>query len=332
MHYATRAGERFVDANRMTSRIGAIDLARGIALVAMAGFHLLWDLSFYGLIDIGVGFSPFWIGVQRSILTAFLLLVGTGLVLAHGNGIRWRSFWRRWLMIVASAAAVTAGTWYLLPDYVAYFGVLHAIALFSLLALPLIRAPLWVVTAIAAIVMGAAFYSNPLFNTRALSWIGFFTEVPPTTDLVPVFPWFGVMLLGIVLARLAPLRAALTPLAGWKLTSPPARLLRLLGRWSLLFYLLHQPLLLGIVIPLSQMQAHNAAARTAEFTQSCTASCGAAGAEAPYCTTYCQCALDISSRDDLWAAIAASPRSDEQQRSVDQMSKLCTAMAEARLP
>src|SRR5262245_50643793 len=100
-------------------RIALIDIARGTALLFMPLFHALWDASFLGLIDIGVGIAPGWIAFQRAILTAFLLLAGVSLVLGHGDGIRWRAFWRRWLMIVAAAALVTLGTWLMLPDYVA---------------------------------------------------------------------------------------------------------------------------------------------------------------------------------------------------------------------
>jgi uncharacterized membrane protein len=245
------------------------------------------------------------------------------LVLGHGDGIRWRAFWRRWLMIVGAAALVTLGTWLLLPDYVAYFGVLHAIALFSLLALPLLRAPLWVTIAVAAASMMVAFYGNPLFDSRWLSWIGFFINTPPTTDLVPVFPWFGVFLLGVVTARLW--RSQLASLGGVELRGRAARFLQTLGRWSLVFYLLHQPILWGALYGVSLLKpAEVTDAKAAEFSNSCIASCSG---EAEFCTAYCQCALDIVTRDDLWSAITAEPRSEADQQSLNQLAGLCTAMA-----
>src|SRR5690606_12168313 len=76
-----------------------------------------------------------------AILSSFLLLVGAGLVLAHGEAIRWAAFWRRFGVLVASALAVTLGTWWMFPDYFVYFGILHAIAAFSLLALAFLRLP-----------------------------------------------------------------------------------------------------------------------------------------------------------------------------------------------
>lgn len=305
-------------------RIEALDWARGIALIAMAAYHTLWDLSFYGFIAIGIGESPLWIAIQRSILTAFLLIAGASLQLAHGDGIRWWSFWRRWAMIAAGALAVSLGTYLLLPDYVAYFGVLHAIALFSLLALPFLRAPLWLVLAIAAALLAIALYQNPTFNTRELSWIGFFTSTPSTTDLVPVVPWFGVMLLGMASIRIAGQAGWIDSAHTWHFPDPASRILKLLGRWSLVFYLLHQPLLVGIIYPLSLARPDPVQLRAEEFTKSCRASCSA---DEKFCTTYCACALDIVTRDDLWFAVNADPRSIEQERSVNQMANLCAAMA-----
>ena len=119
-----------------TSRLQAVDVYRALALVAMAAYHTTWDLNYYGLIEVGIGIDPLWITLQRSILTAFLLLAGASLTLAHGNGIRWRGFWKREAILVAAAAAVSIGTWFLFQGAFAWFGVLHMIAVGSLLCLP----------------------------------------------------------------------------------------------------------------------------------------------------------------------------------------------------
>src|SRR6218665_519880 len=101
----------------------------------MMAYHLCWDLSYFRFIAADVGYDPTWVAIARSILATFLFLVGVGLVLGHGNGIRWRSFWRRWLFLVAGALIITLATWFTFPQSFVYFGVLHAIALFSLMGL-----------------------------------------------------------------------------------------------------------------------------------------------------------------------------------------------------
>jgi uncharacterized membrane protein len=304
------------------SRLQSVDVYRGLALFAMAAYHTCWDLNYYGLIEVGIGVDPIWISLQRGILTAFLLLAGASLTLAHGNGIGWRGFWRREAILVAAALAVSAGTWALFQSAFAWFGVLHLIALGSLIALPFVSAPLWagILAAIALLAL-PALYSSALFDPPWLDWLGFFVTTPETADLVPVFPWAGVMLIGVLGMRL--LREA--PAFTWTSRSIAARGLARLGRWSLILYLVHQPVLFGIITPIANWVNTAEQAKLAGFTQSCMASCtsdagkteGAGGLE--FCTNYCRCALDMTVRDNLWNA---------PPDKLGQMSGLCTAMSE----
>ena len=71
-------------------RMDALDVARGLALLAMAVYHLSWDLRWFGLVDWPVDSSRGWRIFAGLIAGSFLVLVGVGLVLAHGRGIRWR--------------------------------------------------------------------------------------------------------------------------------------------------------------------------------------------------------------------------------------------------
>lgn len=225
------------------TRRQSIDVFRGIAIVVMALYHLLWDLNYEGVISVGIGIDWQWISFQRSIVMGFLLLVGASLWLAHRDGINWRGFWKREALLIAAALGVSVVTWFQFGEYFAYFGILHAIALFSLMALPFVRAPVWVSGATAALFLLLPLASSALFNPRWLSWIGFFRDVPMTADLVPVFPWFGVVLLGMIGMRL--LHA--TPLFTWQSQNPVPRMLAFMGRWSLWIYLIHQPVIFGLL-------------------------------------------------------------------------------------
>jgi uncharacterized membrane protein len=291
----------------------SVDVYRGLAILAMAAYHLCWDLNYYGLIEAGIGVDPVWITAQRTILSAFLLLAGAGLTLGHGEAIRWPQFWRREALLVGAALAVSVGTWFAFGAYFAYFGVLHAIALFSLMALPLVGAPFSAGAVVAGLFLVLPIAASDAFNPRWLSWIGFFRMTPETADLVPVFPWFGVVLIGMLGMRL--LRAA--PAFTWSSGNRMVRGLALMGRWSLLIYLVHQPLLFAIVTPVANYLQGQQQQRFEAFTQSCTASCSP-GHEAAFCTAYCRCALDITVRDNLWSAPA------EQLQS---LATLCTAMS-----
>jgi uncharacterized membrane protein len=129
------------------------------------------------------------------------------------------------------------------PNSFIWFGVLHAIAVSLLLARPLIDRPrLAAIVGVAVIVAGATL-SHPAFDGRALGWIGFMTHKPVTEDYVPLFPWAGVVFVGLAVGHwLERTRfALLAPLAH----APAA--LRWMGRHSLTIYLVHQPLMIGVL-------------------------------------------------------------------------------------
>ena len=317
--------------NSVRQRYALVDLARGGAIIAMVAYHLAWDLSYYRLIGIDVSFDPGWTAFARSVLSAFLLLAGFGLVLGHGSGIRWRAFWRREAMIVAAALLVSLGTWFAFGPALAFFGVLHAIALCSLIALPFLRAPIWVTA------LGAAVFLIPprlvrleAFNTPELAWIGFWTEAPPTADLVPIFPWAGVLLLGVIAGWLF-LRS------GWRERAaniaPRAGVWRALmraGRWSLVIYLVHQPLLHAVLYPLALWTQPHVQVEPVEFSRACQSSCELGGGENGYCTRYCACAQEQIDAGTVTDFTARGPQNLDESAGLAQVAALCSAMAGAR--
>lgn len=320
------------DAVAPRPRYQLLDLMRGLAILAMVVFHVAWDLYYFGYSDVDVTSVPGWVLFQKAILTSFLLLVGAGLVLAHGQGIRWRKFWRRFALIVAAALLTTAGTYWMFPDYFVFFGVLHAIALFSLIGLAFLRLNPWLTAAMGALVIGANFaYSNPVFTSRELGWIGFWPVSPETSDVVPVFPWLGVVLLGIAGMRLilATPRLA-TRLAAVHSNEPAARGLAFLGRWALPIYLVHQPLIIGLIWGFSLLQPPTLTppvqSVSDNFVMSCQQSCLATGSTAARCERYCGCALEQVDAQDLWAAVSATEPTTGQLAELNSVARLCTAM------
>lgn len=309
------------------TRFAVVDIARGVAIIAMVAYHLCWDLSYFRFIPADVGYDPAWVLIARSILAVFLFLAGISLVLGHGNGIRWRSFWRRWVFVVAGALAITVATWFAFPQSFVYFGVLHAIALFSLMGLAFVRTPLWLAVVVAAIVIALPFfYSDPLFNEKAWSWLGFWQVPPPANDLVPVFPWFGAVLIGIIAARLVLASNLVSRLAAIAPSGRLPRLLAVLGRWSLLIYLLHQPILLGLVYPAAALLQPQQAMRNADFLRSCQSTCEAGGTSPAMCTTYCQCGLEQVEANNLWNAIETGMVSAAEQTLLDAQNRQCSAV------
>lgn len=229
-------------------RAPALDFARGIAVVAMVIYHLYWDFGHFGLISADVSFDPGWRLFAKSIAASFLVIVGVGLELATREGVRWRSFLKRLAKVSGAALLVTLGSWYAFPDSYIFFGILHCIALSSVIALAFLRFPAW-----ALMLAGAAVYVLPLyFRTHALDapvfdFLGLGMIIPASNDYEPIFPWFAWVLWGLALGKLRLPFLEPRPVAG------PPSIVERLGQWSLPIYLIHQPVLFGALLGARQM-------------------------------------------------------------------------------
>jgi len=306
-------------------RYPLIDAARGVAIIAMVVFHLAWDLYFLGFIDTDISTHPFWTAFQKTIVSSFLLLTGVSLWLAHGRGISWRKFFRRELVLVGAAIAVTVGTWLAFGEYFAFFGVLHAIALFSLIALAFLRLPALLTAAVGVVIIVLPLlFSWPVMRERWLAWIGFWPVPPSTADIVPVFPWLGVTLIGLALAK------ALDGRPFWRLPAPGW--LCWLGRWSLVIYLVHQPVMYGTLYGLSSIMPGVSEERQAEdFVQNCRATQLGMGIEPLVAERYCGCALEQVEPGNMWDMLTRE-RTASEEFEVRSMMGLCEAMSREAIP
>jgi uncharacterized membrane protein len=224
-----------------------LDALRAVAMLWMAAFHFAFDLNYFGFIEQNFYSDPKWTLQRTCIVSLFLLCAGIGQAVAFEQRQSWTRFWRRWARVAAAALLVSLGSYLVFPRSFIYFGVLHGIAVMLVVArltasggrLPWLLAALGLVAVLAPVV-----YQSPVFDTRATNWVGLVTHKPITEDYVPLLPWLGVMWWGLAagswLLRRRP---------GWLSGRLPAGLrpLAVLGRWSLAFYLLHQPILFGLL-------------------------------------------------------------------------------------
>jgi len=230
-----------------SQRFDRLDALRGVAIVWMAVFHFCFDLNHFGLLTPKQNFyaDPFWTQQRSAIVSLFLFTAGMAQAAALDAGQAWPRFWRRWVQIAACAALVSAGSALMFPRSWISFGILHGIALMLVgarVAAPL-RAWLWPLGLVLIVL--PQWLSHPAFDTRWTNWVGLVTRKPVTEDFAPLLPWLGVMLWGLAAGQwlLAHRRSAL---AG---SVPRAVVpLALLGRWSLSFYMAHQPLLIGALL------------------------------------------------------------------------------------
>ena len=225
-------------------RFDRIDALRGVAIVWMAVFHFCFDLNHFGMLSPKQNFytDPFWTLQRSAIVSLFLFTAGLAQAVALDAGQGWPRFWRRWAQIAACAVLVSAGSALMFPNSWISFGILHGIALMLIgarLAAPL-RAWLWPLGLV--LILLPQWLQHPAFDTRWTNWVGLVTRKPVAEDYAPLLPWLGVMLWGVAAGEWLLARRR-SELAG--AVPRPVRALALLGRWSLSFYMLHQPLLIA---------------------------------------------------------------------------------------
>lgn len=233
-----------------------LDALRGAAVLWMTVFHFCFDLNQFRFIQADFYRDPLWLWQRTCILSLFLLCAGMGQAIAVHAGQSWRQFGRRWLQIAVCAGLVSAGSATMFPNSWIYFGVLHGMAV--MLVLCRLTAHwgrwLWLVGALPIALdafmpsMHSAVPALGVFDLKALSWLGLVSHKPITEDFVPLLPWLGVMWWGMALGQWGVAR-------GWLRWGVPAQGLQsmvlprlaFIGRWSLSWYMLHQPLMIGLL-------------------------------------------------------------------------------------
>jgi uncharacterized membrane protein len=224
------------------SRFDRLDALRAVAIVWMAIFHFCFDLNHFGFIKQNFNTDVFWTGQRTAIVALFLGCAGFGQAIALEQRQAWPRFWRRWAQVAGCALLVTLGSMWMFPRSFISFGVLHCIAVALVVMRLSAGAGRWLwLLGLVAIVLPREVH-HPFFDTRWTNWIGLVTRKPVTEDFVPLLPWLGVMWWGLASGQwvLARRRA-------WVIGALPRSLapLATLGRWSLSFYMLHQPVLIG---------------------------------------------------------------------------------------
>jgi uncharacterized membrane protein len=235
-------------------RLWEVDTVRGIAIVLMVCYHFIFDLSYFGAYS-GNMYATSWQLVARSIGTAFILVMGVSLTLRYDRlklELDQKQLFLKYLQRGASlfgwGMVITVVTYFVLGSGFVVFGILHLLGLSVILAFPFLRSR-WasLVAGIVAIGLGV-YLSSVITLSPWLLWLGVPQFRRHMVDYYPILPWFGFALFGVFLGL------TLYPRGIRRFTLPdlshtaPIRALTYLGKHSLLIYLVHQPIMLGILM------------------------------------------------------------------------------------
>lgn len=230
----------------MKKRIWELDVLRGVCILGMVVVHLIYDLqTFFSL--------PFlrdsrlfdlikqWGGVLFLLISGICVTLGSHPV-------------RRGLIVFACGlicSAVTAGMYFLnMADksIIIYFGVLHCLGVCMLLWPLFKRLPVWALglLGLGLTVLGLWISGNVVVDFPWLIPLGLVPGDFASSDYFPLLSNLGFFLVGAFLGKTL-YRKKETLLPRVNPANPVLAFFTRLGKWSLPVYLLHQPVITGLL-------------------------------------------------------------------------------------
>lgn len=225
----------------LPKRIQLIDAVRGLCVVLMVIHHLLYDL----VIFLG---APLWIFKNPVLDVLHYFFAGMFIFLSGISSRFSRSNVKRGLKVIAAALVITVVTLFL--NMPIYFGILHflgfCMVFYGLTYKLWDKIPQWLAPILFIVLLAASAFwvSNTGFVQAKWLWMfGFKYDGFYSADYFPILPWIFVFLLGTWAGSYV--RNGLLPDWFYRFNMP---LLPGIGRRAFIIYLVHQPVLYGLVL------------------------------------------------------------------------------------
>ncbi len=247
-----------------SGRIWSMDELRGVAVFCMIFYHGFYTVGFLFGNFLGVFFFRFFMPAEPFFAGLFMFISGIACNLSHSN-------LSRGLKLFALAMGVTLVTWLALPKEVITFGILHFLAACMILA-GLLKPVVdryrfsWIpVAGCAALYLFtmnvqfgffgpgaplAAALPKALYATNWLAPLGFHNDSFTSADYFPMLPWVFVYAAGVFVGKLA--KAGKFPACLYKSRVP---FFSWMGRYALILYLVHQPIIYGVCLLVQRLAA-----------------------------------------------------------------------------
>lgn len=225
-------------------RIWELDAFRGLFILCVIVIHTVFDLQYFFNININTPKAYDFVQEYGGIL--FIIISGICVTLGT-------KFLKRGLIVFGAGMVITLVTYGMYKlnmadsGIIIYFGVLHLIGICMILYGLFKHFKTWMLIICSALFIILGIYFETLHSSSM--WFVVFGITPlsfATGDYFPLFPNLGWFTFGIFLGRtIYKNRKSLMP----KVNSDffIIRFFRFCGRHSLIIYLVHQPLVYGIL-------------------------------------------------------------------------------------
>ncbi|WP_346865500.1 heparan-alpha-glucosaminide N-acetyltransferase [Methanocalculus sp. MSAO_Arc2] len=235
-----------MESTPVSNRDVSLDAARGAAIVALIGYHILFDLWYFDV----VSFDPIVRYLAYPIAGSFIVIAGISLHLKSEYIRRRRSdyqrytyaFFKRGGLLLVIGAGITLATWIYPHEGFIIWGILHLIGAGTILAIPFIHLGRWNVLAAALIIIIWLIFF-PVYGPDYLMPFGIYSQELYTLDYWPLIPWFSLILIGIACGSALYPEGVITRTG----RGTVLQVLAIPGRHSLLIYLAHQPIIIGLL-------------------------------------------------------------------------------------
>ncbi len=234
-------------------RIHLIDELRGLCIILVVIYHAFYSLvMIYGYKQPAEAFAVMR-KIQPVLPAMFILLSGISFQLSRSNI-------RRGLKLLAVAAIMMLALWLVMPSQMIWFGIIHFLAVMNIV-LGLLKKYVDKIPASVGIISCAILFiltynvqngyigiesslslelPEFMYLTDLTAPLGFYSPSFHSADYCPIIPWAFMFIIGTVLGRYVRLLPE-------KLSKTHIKPLAFIGRHTLIIYLLHQPIIVGVL-------------------------------------------------------------------------------------
>ena len=223
-----------------SSRFIEIDLMRSLAICMMVVYHTVYNLHFFHGFSLDPLSTGWWL-FARTTAVLFLLLVGISFEIAKQRGKKRQ--WKRIGIISLCALSISVATYIWDPFTYIRFGILHCIAVSLILLMVLPSGKVKRAIILFAVIGLGQLLIFVRISSELLLPLGVRSSLFVSLDYFPLFPWFGVILLGTLIAKKLAVHMHTYEEKNTRLIS----ILSIPGKHALPIYMLHQPLIIGML-------------------------------------------------------------------------------------